>query len=262
MRARCKPVTSMVVALALVAAGSQALGAGPKPPPLTVVAELVEPGPATPHCGVMHLLVVMRYRVLRVETGALADPVGPEIDVVVSCPEQHGVRFVAGARHRLTLTAKRPWTTGSIVPNPKGPKRPKATPDFWALSVASAGAPASVREALTADGVLAFTDGSSVYRIHADGRFALGPRGISGRTVEGTWKSDDDHVFVITGKWGWVNGLSRDDDYRRMTLAVSVVPGEGPPPGMDGATLAPVYLVFDELVKITKAEHDRATKRR
>ncbi|PKN58791.1 MAG: hypothetical protein CVU56_03765 [Deltaproteobacteria bacterium HGW-Deltaproteobacteria-14] len=246
--------------LGLVAPGSRAAGVAPKPPatPVRVVAELVEPGPATPHCGILHLLVVMRYKVVRVEAGAPGELLGSELDVAVSCPEQHGVRFVAGARHRLTLTTTRPWPTGSIVADPK---RPKVSPGTWALEVASASEPASVREALTADGVLAFSDGSSVYRIHADGRFALDPLGISGRTVAGTWESDDDRVFVVTGKWGWVNGLSRDDDYRRMTLAVSVVPGEGPPPGMDGATLTRVYLVIEELVKITKAEHDRAASK-
>ena len=254
MRATWSLGAGAMAALVVAALGSLAAGVGPKPAPLTVVAELLEPGPTVPACGGAHFIVVMHYRVVTVEAGALTDP---EIDVAVSCPGMHRVAFAAGARHRLTLTTRRPWTTGGIVPNPK---RPQPTTLYWALTVESADIPGSWRTALAADGVVAFSDGSSLYRVFADGRFTLDPLGMSGRTVVGRWRSEDGRVFVITGQWGWVNGVSRDDDYRCMTLALTLVPDGRPAPVEQGVKLAPVHLRVEKLVAITKAEYDRELK--
>ncbi len=78
-----------------------------------VVAELVEAGPAPPHCGIVHFVVPMRYRVQR---GAL--PRGAQIEVLVSCPELTTVHFTTGAVHQLTLVPHNPWRSGMVVPWP------------------------------------------------------------------------------------------------------------------------------------------------
>src|SRR3954454_13047694 len=63
-------------------------------------------------------------------------------------------------------------------------------------------------------GRFVFTDGSSYYLLKKDGTFKSGPLGLSGREIEGTWKLKDS-LFVIEGHWGWINGASSKDDYRR-----------------------------------------------
>ena len=66
------------------------------------------------------------------------------------------------------------------------------------------------------------SDGSSLYLFHPDGKFHLEPLGLSGRTVEGSWKRDSG-IVKITGKWGWVNGLSKEDDFREMEIHISAL---------------------------------------
>ena len=121
----------------------------------------------------------------------------------------------------------------------------------------------AVRAAIEAKGAFAFSDGASVYVLEKGGTFVLEPVGISGRTIEGSWVSDDDRIFVVTGRWGWVNGLSRDDDYRRLTFAVTAHPAEGkaePVKTRSGVVVSPAYFVIDELVKTTKAAFDAAKR--
>lgn len=120
-----------------------------------------------------------------------------------------------------------------------------------------------VRGLFDAHGLFVFSDGSSVYVLKKDGTFALEPVGISGRTIQGYWQSDDDRLFVVTGQWGWVNGLSRDDDYRRMTFAVTAYPAERVAVPVTTRTRLSVngaYFVMDELVKTTKAAFDAAKR--
>jgi hypothetical protein len=73
---------------------------------------------------------------------------------------------------------------------------------------------------IQAEGRFVFTDGSSYYSFKRDGTFKSGPMGLSGREITGTWKSED-RLFVIEGIWGWMNGVSPVDDYRKMTIYVS-----------------------------------------
>src|SRR4051794_11422977 len=57
------------------------------------------------------------------------------------------------------------------------------------------------------EGQFVFTGSSSYYRLKKDGTFRSGPLGLSGREIAGTWKLKD-RLFVIEGRWGWINGLS------------------------------------------------------
>ena len=153
----------------------------------------------------------------------------------------------------------------AAAPKPVAPATPSHDPG------PQAGPEDALRGVLNARGSFAFSDGSSVYTLYRDGRFELGPVGLSGRTIEGVWQSDDDHVFVVFGRWGWINGLSRDDDYRRMTFAVTAYPSVPPKdlpvqPGLAPAlrpdpALTETYFVIEELVKIGKPELDRALSR-
>ena len=44
--------------------------------------------------------------------------------------------------------------------------------------------------------------------------------GLSGREITGKWRVDD-RLFVIEGRWGWINGVSPEDDYRKMVIYLS-----------------------------------------
>lgn len=128
---------SLLVALLLAVAGPAAAGRGGKPgakprraqPRIAVVAELVEDGPHLPHCGGMHFIAAMKYRVIQVRSGELEDVV---LYAAVSCPEMHPVLFRAGQRHRLVLVRRKPWSTGGLV---KVKGKPAPTPLYWALEV-------------------------------------------------------------------------------------------------------------------------------
>ena len=69
------------------------------------------------------------------------------------------------------------------------------------------------------EGQFIFTDGSSYYWLKKDGTFRSEPLGLSGREINGRWKVRDS-LFVIEGQWGWINGISPKDDYRRMVLYI------------------------------------------
>jgi len=78
-------------------------------------------------------------------------------------------------------------------------------------------------EAIREKGSITLSDGSSFYTFRKDGSFDSGPLGISGRTITGKWhvsKDSPDRSFVVDGKWSWVNGMSRPDDFRQITFAI------------------------------------------
>jgi len=118
----------------------------------------------------------------------------------------------------------------------------------------------SALHALEQKKAITISDGVSYYTFKADGNFASGPIGMSGRTISGTWKVDTGRPnapFVVEGKWSWVNGISRNDDYRRMV--VSIWPGSFRPAigaEKDGFLSAKemfdCYFVIDELTAIKK----------
>ena len=56
------------------------------------------------------------------------------------------------------------------------------------------------------------------YEVNKDGTFVLQPEGLSGETIRGVWRSADSLHVTVTGKWGWANGVSLANDFRRMTL--------------------------------------------
>lgn len=128
------------------------------------------------------------------------------------------------------------------------------------LSTALAQAPPpSVPEALAQREAFAFADGSSIYTFHSDHRFELGPVGMSGRTIAGVW-TDGDNGLVVTGQWGWINGLSRTDDFREMVLHVTPHPGEATKVGHAQVEVQPVYFTIDGLRPVSKAVFDERKK--
>ncbi len=86
-----------------------------------------------PHCGIVHFIVPMRYRVRSVTRGDVA--VAQELFVAVSCPELSGARFTPGAQHALELTTRRPWQTGALV---AWPGHPVPGVVYWARRVHTA----------------------------------------------------------------------------------------------------------------------------
>jgi hypothetical protein len=107
-----------------------------------------------------------------------------------------------------------------------------------AIVAATTAASAQTRAALQVireDGALVLMEGGSYYRFNRDSSFDSGPIGISGRTINGRWRGGDD-VFIVEGRWGWINGGSATDDYRRMTMRILRIEGPG--------TVRPLSLSF------------------
>ncbi len=94
---------------------------------------------------------------------------------------------------------------------------------FFLTFFASAALPTQFPEPLKIiqeEGQFIFTDGSSYYQFKKDGTFKSGPLRIQGREITGRWKVVDARfpLFVILGRWSWINGLSPKEDYRKLTL--------------------------------------------
>jgi hypothetical protein len=74
------------------------------------------------------------------------------------------------------------------------------------------------------EGQFIFSDGSSYYLFKRGGTFQSFPIGMSGRTIDGNWKSSgprsDGSSFEIVGDWSWANGSWPDYDRRKMTLVI------------------------------------------
>lgn len=120
-------------------------------PPTRVVARLADLGsPNAPHCGTLHVAVVMRYEVLRVENDRpLYGPPGNTWDVIHGCPELSRAQYQAGSGdvtsfrvgdvHRLLVSqnapARAPDTVMDMWP------RTSSNRPLWALRTDQASAP-------------------------------------------------------------------------------------------------------------------------
>ena len=113
------------------------------------------------------------------------------------------------------------------------------------------------------EGQFVFTDGSSYYLLKKDGTFTSEPLGISGREITGRWELQG-RVFVIQGRWSWINGLSPRDDYRKMRLAIyrpvssETVEHLSLVDGNVNTKIYKCYFVIEELQKIPKPEKSRS----
>jgi hypothetical protein len=113
-------------------------------------------------------------------------------------------------------------------------------------------------EIIQTEGQFVFTDGSSYYMFKRDGTFTSEPLGISGREINGKWDLRDERVFVIRGRWTWINGLSPRDDYRQMEIWVyrptsaEIVPQLSFVDGGLNVKVYKCYFVVDQLAKIPK----------
>jgi hypothetical protein len=109
------------------------------------------------------------------------------------------------------------------------------------------------------EGKFIFTDGSSYYLFQKDGTFKSEPVGISGRVITGTWKSQN-NLFVIQGKWSWVNGLSQENDFRKMVLYINnpasseIVEKLSFGFGSQKVKIYKCYFLVEELQKIPKLQ--------
>jgi len=115
---------------------------------------------------------------------------------------------------------------------------------------------------------ITLTDGSSFYTFAKDGTFRSGPVGISGRTFEGHWKLGEHYAgsaakVIVEAKFGWDNGLSPRNDYRRIVFAIysgttiryepdKDVNGKPLHRGMMPESYYKCYWIIDEFTKISK----------
>src|SRR3954468_19350334 len=85
------------------------------------------------------------------------------------------------------------------------------------------------KQIIEEEGQFVFSDSASYYILEKGGAFRSGPLGLSGRMIAGSWKSQTPNVapgvFVVEGRWSWMNGMSPRNDYRRMTLVIEGVEG-------------------------------------
>jgi hypothetical protein len=133
-------IITPAVALALLLAAqadAPAKRAAPDPADIIVVAKLVErPSKGLPMCGILHVAEAMRYQVITVERGKLAEKI---LWVAHGCPDmprsmyngkQAGTltQFKIGDVHRLRITRNPPAGAGgpSIV-------APKGVRAWWAV---------------------------------------------------------------------------------------------------------------------------------
>ncbi len=79
---------------------------------------------------------------------------------------------------------------------------------------------------IASEGRLVLSDGSSLFFFYRDGVFKSDPHGMSGRTIRGTWKQHESGGYQIDGLWSWINGLSPDNDYRKMVIHIGWVSDE------------------------------------
>lgn len=121
-------------------------------------------------------------------------------------------------------------------------------------SALCAGTPLTIPDIIKVEGEFAFTDGSSVYRFAQDGEFLMEPLSLSGRAIEGRWTSESQGLFLVTGVWTWYNGISAPDDFRRMTMIITLIPGEPDTARTmwsgSETRLYPVYFTIDEVADI------------
>jgi hypothetical protein len=127
---------------------------------------------------------------------------------------------------------------------------------FIAVTRAAEFPPAS--EIIQTEGQFVFTDGSSYYMFKKDGTFTSEPLGISGREITGTWELRDERMFVVRGRWTWINGLSARDDYRQLEIAiyrptsVETVDWLSHSDATRNVKVYKCYFVVEELIKIAK----------
>ncbi|MCX6852455.1 MAG: hypothetical protein NTY98_26490 [Verrucomicrobia bacterium] len=104
-------------------------------------------------------------------------------------------------------------------------------------------------------GAITIGDGSSFFSFAKDGSFDSGPLGESGRSLKGYWFKDENGMFVVTARLGWVNGLSLNDQYRRIVFHISHVSKNGKKGITSPWTAEPdfdSYFLIDEMIAIPK----------
>lgn len=117
----------------------------------------------------------------------------------------------------------------------------------------------SPEKVIETEGALVISDGSSKYIFCKGGRFESRPVGISGRTMRGYWERNKDGQFVVVVLLGWVNGLSGNDEYRRIVFSIYDIYRESQPKRTASQPKNPVYSTYfliEEFVRIEKPEKE------
>jgi hypothetical protein len=81
----------------------------------------------------------------------------------------------------------------------------------------------SPEEIIQREGQFVFTYGDSFFVFRKDNTFASVPvNGFNGQTISGRWRRSA-RDWVVEGRWGFINGVSARDDFRRMVMGISRV---------------------------------------
>ena len=80
-------------------------------------------------------------------------------------------------------------------------------------------------DALSSNGVLAVTDGSTVFEFHNNGEFHSFPIPYSGRCIDGQWVSDEvsPWAFIAVGQLSWTS--HPEDKYDDLLVHLELSPG-------------------------------------
>jgi len=78
------------------------------------------------------------------------------------------------------------------------------------------------QKVLKQQGFVWLQDSGSNYVFESNGTFQSAPIGMSGRTLQGFWKQDDqtDPIIEVEAERGWVNGRSVIADFRKISFYV------------------------------------------
>jgi len=135
---------------------------------------------------------------------------------------------------------------------------------FLAVGALGAAEPTySPQEALDKFGSFTITDNSSYFTFSKDGKFKSGPMGESGRTLNGTWTLADKRELTVIAQVGWINGLSAQEDYRRIVFHISSLQKRSVQPTISfGAPREwfDGYCLIEEFVKIPKPKDAKSPR--
>ena len=115
-------------------------------------------------------------------------------------------------------------------------------------------------DVLKNDGILAVTDGSTVFELHNNGEFHSFPIPYSGRCIDGQWVSDEGSpwAFIAVGQLSWTS--RPEDKYSEHLVHLELTPGHlvpldfTPSRQINYTNIFKCYFIVRELRQVTYEE--------
>ena len=115
-------------------------------------------------------------------------------------------------------------------------------------------------DSLNSNGILAVTDGSTVFEFHNNGEFHSFPIPYSGRCIDGQWVSDEvsPWAFIAVGQLSWTS--RPEDKYSEHLVHLELTPGHlvpldfTPSRQINYTNIFKCYFIVRELRQVTYEE--------